>query len=387
MILFERYLATTIERGDIYSTKAALVLLRDKISSVMNKDDGAIIDGYLFNRMGNIVDILANSYSDLGLEIYCDIISEITILSVDVIKNSETGMFNAPPGTQLLRHIAEQAIEFQLLSSGRRAIFCLDNRCEASIKTLPAYSELWMINPDNQKDQQFNRDKFWKNDQQLQGVVRGYFSFFAELGQKAVKGRSHELAWTISYTLSAQIIHIVDSINEEPYQRYMILGCLWGLEEIVKCACEEKLPDAIAFGILASGIEKIHSENTAMIVSNAFAEFAELLAKAEIFDIGHVIDVAMIGVYLADNNPLAAIPILNGLGIAGEIIKKSKSETRQNSLNHILAEILRRIDQVENAGLVGANKGMKNKISSAARNAKKKTIQKAISKSQKAVKE
>ena len=385
MIIFERYLATTIERGDIYSTKVALVLMRDKISRMMNKDDGAIIDEYLFNRIGNIVDLLADRHSDLSLEIFCDILNEITAPSTDVLKSSETGMLGVPPGVHLLRHIAEKAIDHELLDSGRRAINYLENRCHTAIKALPAYSELWLMNPENLENQQIDKDKFWKNDRQLEGVLYGYFYFFEGIGIKAIKNKSRELAWTVSYALSFQVLHIVESITEEPYQRHLVLNCLWRLEEIVKTACEEKFPGAVNFGILSFGVEKVDNESIAMIMSILFAKFIQLMAKAEILDDSHIRDIAVMSVYLARKHPHTTIPILNSLGIAGETFRKAKSDTRQENLNYVLTEIIGRIEQVEKAGLANAERGIKTKISLAAKAARNKTNQKVINKPRKVI--
>lgn len=386
MILFERYLATTIERGDIYSTKVALILMRDKISSITHKDDGVIIDEYLFNRIGNIIDVLANKHSDLGLEIFCDIVHEITTPSVDVLKNSKSGMLDVPPGAHLLRYVVEKAVDYQLLDSGRRAIHYLDKRCEAAIKALPAYSDLWLINPVNLENQQIDKDKFWRNDRQLESVLYGYFRFFEEIAIKAVKERSRELAYSLSHVMSSQILHVVNAITEEPYQRYLVLNCLWHLEEIVKTSCEEKFAGAITFGILSFGVEKIENESTAMIMSTAFAKFIQLMTKAEILDSNHVRDIAVMAVYLARKYPHATIPILDSLGIAGESFKKAKSDTRQENLNYVLNEILGRIDQVEKAGLFQAQSGIKTKIAIAAKKARNKINQNAANKYRKTAK-
>ena len=91
MILFERYLSTAIQRADFYSTKIALFMMKERISRIVGKDDGAIIDNYLFNRIGNVIGALAQSRSDAGLEILCDEISTIVTPSPEVIKNDDSG--------------------------------------------------------------------------------------------------------------------------------------------------------------------------------------------------------------------------------------------------------------------------------------------------------
>lgn len=383
MILFERYLATTVERGDIYSTKTSLALMGDRISHIMDKDDGPIIDNYLYSRLGHIVNNLAASHSDLGLEIFCGVISVITSPSSIVLKSSDVGTFDAPPGMQLLGHVAEKAVDFQLLNSGRQAIWRIGDRCESAIKALPSYSELWLINPDNLNKTQIEKEKYWKNDRQLGSVVDGHFSFLRKLGQKAIKAKSQELAWATTNMLSHQILHIIDEISEEPYQRHLIVYCLWNLEEVVRSACEEKMRDAITFGILSFGVEKIESANNAMIVSNTFSNIIELMAKAGILDTSHVRDIAIMAVYLSHKHPLTTIPILNGLGLAGDLIGKNGGELRQDYLSYLYDEILGRIDQVEKAGLAGTQRGIKTKVSLAAKNARKKTQKKIISKSKK----
>ncbi|NOT06035.1 MAG: DUF2254 domain-containing protein [Anaerolineales bacterium] len=386
MILFERYLSATIERKDIYSTKAALALMGDRISHIMDKNDGFVIDNYLHNRLGHIVNTLADSHSDLGLEIFCGVISVITNPTPMELKKSDIGMFGEPPGMLLLSHIAEKAIDLQLLNSGRQAIWRIADRCEGAIKALPAYSELWLINPDNFNNDQVEKEKLWKNDRQLESVTNGYFNFFEKLGVKAIKNRSRELAWTVSHTMSHEILHIIELINEEPYQRSLVLNCLWSLEEIVKTSCEEKFPGCIYFGILDFGVEKIGNESTAMIIATSFARFVHLMANAGTLDNNHVRDIAVMGVYLSKKYPQATIPILNSLGSAGESFKKTKSDTRQENLDYALTEILGRIDQVEKAGLTTAKGNIRTKITLTAKSARKKSKQVAVRNSRKIAK-
>ena len=182
-----------------------------------------------------------------------------------------------------------------------------------------------LINPENLENQQIDKDRFWKNDRQLEGVIFGYFHFLESLGVKAVKNNSRELAWSISYTIAYQFLHVIDTVTEEPYQRYLVLNCLWRLEEMVKTSCEENFPGCINFGILDFGVEKIGNESTAMIIATGFAKFIHLMANARILDSDHVRDIAVMGVYLAKKYPQATIPILNSLGSAGESFKKAKS--------------------------------------------------------------
>ena len=222
---------------------------------------------------------------------------------------------------------------------------------------------------------QVEKEKLWKNDWQLENVTNGYFNFFQKLGIKAIKNQSRELAWTVSHTLSYQILHIIDAIDEERYQRHLVLYCLWSLEEIVKTSCEEKFPGCINFGILDFGVEKIENESTAMIIATGFAKFVHLMANAGTLDNNHVRDIAVMGVYLSKKYPQATIPILNGLGSAGESFKKAKSDTRQENLDYVLTEILGRIDQVEKAGLTLAERNINAKIASAAKFARKKSKQ------------
>lgn len=372
MILFERYLATTIERGDIYSIRVALMLMRDRLRQFMNQDDGAIIDVYLFNRIGNIVDILSEKHLDLALEIFCNVVNEVTTPSIEVLKKSESGMFDAPLGARILRRVAEKAVDRQLLDSGSRAINYLERRCETAIKVLPPYSDLWLLNPANLENKQFDNEKSRKNDRQVESVEFGYFQFFKDLGIKAIKGKNRDLAWSASHALAYQILHIIDSVTEEPYQRYLILNCLWRLEELVKTSCEENFPGVIDFGMLSFGVEKISYESTAIIIATEFAKVVDLMTKAEILDSNHVRDISVMGFYLSQKYPQTTIPILNSLGAAAERYKKAKSDTRQEKLDFILNEILGRIDQVEKAGRSHAQGEIKSKISVAAKKARSK---------------
>jgi hypothetical protein len=153
-----------------------------------------------------------------------------------------------------------------------------------------------------------------------------------------------------------------------------------------KTSCEEKFPGCIHFGILDFGVKKVGNEATAMIIATSFAKFVHLMANAGTLDNNHVRDIAVMGVYLSKKYPQATIPILNSLGSAGESFKRAKSNTRQENLDYVLAEILGRIDQVEKAGLITAKGKIRTKITSTAKSARNKSKQLVIHKSRKAVK-
>jgi hypothetical protein len=186
--------------------------------------------------------------------------------------------------------------------------------------------------------------------------------------------------------MSHQVLHVIDFIADEPYQRSLVLNYLWNLEELVKTSCEEKFPGCIHFGILDFGVERVGNESTAMIIATSFAKFVHLMANAGTLDNNHVRDIAVMGVYLSKKYPQTTIPILNSLGSAGESFKKAKSNTRQENLDYVLAEILGRIDQVEKAGLITAKGNVRTKITSTAKSARKKSKQVVVSNSRKTAK-
>jgi hypothetical protein len=340
MVLFERYLATTIERGDVHSTKLALVLMRDKISRIEDKDDGAVIDSYLHNRIGNIVDILVNKQADLSLQIFCEVIGEITTPSVIVIKNSPSGMFDSPPGAKMLQLIAEKAVDAQLLNSARRALFHIENRCEAAIKVLPPHSELWLLNSDKLINSKEDQETRWNNDRQLETVIDGYFSCFANIGQKAAENSQRDLVWAASSSLSNQIGTIIKTVEGEAYQKYLLSACLRKIRTVIIKAGENKIIGGIYFGHVSLSVESVDSEQVGILISNYFSEFLILMANAGILDVMNVIDVAVMSVYLARKHPITVIPILNGLGHAGNILReclKSHNFANLRTIKRIIA--------------------------------------------------
>ena len=282
--------------------------------------------------------------------------------------------------------IAENAIDFELMNSGRKAIFHLGHLCERAISELPAYSELWLLNPDNQNNPAIDKEKAWKRDWTVDSVVYGYFSAFAKLGSKAANRRLNEITGSLSLVMAGQIAHIIDHIKEERYQNYLLRMCLGNLEEIVKASCEMELVSSISLGFITSGAEKIESGNNAMLLANSFGKFLQLMAKAEILDQDDIMETSVMTVYLAHKFPQATIPILKSLGMAGEAFRNTKSDIRRENLNYLCYEISQRIDQVENAGLATADKEIKAEISLTAKTAKKKTDQKPILETRKVTK-
>lgn len=345
MILFERYLASTIERGDLFSTKVALVMMRDKISQFMNKDDGVIIDNYLFSRLGNVVDVLARYQNDMGLGFLCVIIDELTMPSEAVIKTIETSIFDSPPGGQLLRKIAETSIDYHLINSGRTAIYKINYRAEQTISILPDYSELYIFNQQNHDLPQPEIEKLWKNDSRLENYINNY-SFFSELGAKAAKGKSADLIWTIAHSVVSQINKVIETIKEERYQSAIILRALFSLDRIVSSACSEKLNGSIGIGLISYGKHEHVTENIARLLVQYCLKFVEELARAGILEASTIIDITLLVLKFNVEYPELAIQTINIFGSVGEVLTNDNNYLSKDKREYMIFEINRRIDQV-----------------------------------------
>jgi hypothetical protein len=278
MIPFERFLAKTIERGDIYSTKVALLSFNEKISDSMNIDDGGTVDNYLFGQMGNIIDILSNTNSETSLELFCGIVGDLTIPSEKVIKQSDYVLLDTPVGSKTLMYIAEKAISMGMISASRQAIFELDRRCELAIRTLPSYSELWIYNPENQKLPTEESKKLWENDQKVESVMQGYFSAFSTFGQQVAEKGYHNLVFTTTNVLASQSSNILKNIENENYQFRLMISCLSQLEKIIRSVCKSGIKNSVTLSPLSYSVDSIKDENIALLLADYSAKYIELLA-------------------------------------------------------------------------------------------------------------
>jgi hypothetical protein len=92
------------------------------------------------------------------------------------------------------------------------------------------------------------------------------------------------------------------------------------------------------------------------------------MAKASIFDLMMVINIAVATLSLAEHNPEAVLPILEAFGEAGEVLHRLEDFSERQDLLSVHREILQRIDQVEQAGL---RLGVKTKVQRAAGRARR----------------
>jgi len=359
MILFERYLAKTIERKDTYSLITSLMIMEDRISQVMNKDDGGTIDRYLLSRLGNIINILGENSSDTGLGMLSGAVSEITFPSPKTLKTKEASLHHGPLGAQTLMKITEKAIEFDLTDSGRYAIFQLSRRCEIAIINLPSYANLWLYNHKNRNAPHPDMDELGKNDRRVRSVIEDYFTFFSKSAQRATKNNNAELVWALSHALQSKIQIIMKNISDTNYQWVLIYPCLNEHRKIIEYVCDNKLEQSISFIDLYDIYKNISDENIAILLSENYTKDLVLLAQAGILNFGHIQSFSSFSISLAFEYPRTALSSLEGLHSTGKSLGTKEYDKENGSF--LKQEILKKIGQIEKAGR--SKRGYKTKIS------------------------
>lgn len=180
----------------------------------------------------------------------------------------------------------------------------------------------------------------------LDNYVEGYFSYLGKLGEKAVKEKSTELVWSITYSITTQICEVLESVKEERYQNYIIGRVLFDLDKVVISACAEKLPNSVYFGPLSFDKYRNVSDQAAKWLVKYFSGFIENMARANILGAQTIIDVAVMVMYLKLIFPELAIQMINTFGNVGEILAKQNGDLPNENHDYILNEINGRIDQI-----------------------------------------
>lgn len=370
MVLIERMLVSALQRGDVNTFQASLILTRDRMQAVCGPHDGAVIDSYLSDRLASVVRVAADRRADVELEFLCNIAHEMTAPSPETLRSADVTSLDPPLGSNLLRLVVEHAIASHVPNSATRALYLIAGRATQAVMALPMLSDLWRMNREKKGEEisETERETLRKNDWRVDNYVHGYLYYLGKLGAKALEADMVAVSAAASTSLSMQVTTVLKHIQEEPYQRLLLFSALYNLGELVKGACTKRIVGAVDFWPMGLELKAVSHANIAMMISYHLSGFIIRMARAGTLDPMTVIDTALAALYMAENNPEVVLPILEAFGEAGESLHALDDFARREDLNYVIEEIHGRINQVEQAGL---QPGIKTKVRRAASRARR----------------
>lgn len=369
LVAFERYLAATIEKRDVNSFSTAIGYLKNKLNILQSPEDGVVLDNYLSERLKSTIQIAAEQKSEDILIILRDICEDVTIPSAKSIKDSSPSMFDIPLGSKLLRQILEVSIENHLTEPCYRTSHLLGDRGTRILSNLPGYSELSLINPDNQDLPLEESKQFWANDRKLNHYTDQILGYFGNIGEIAAQQKLNRVVWAVTSSLVEQINATLDNIKEERYRVFILRYNFYALDKIVNAVCAMKLKDSLGFNLIKYGSRKELFESEAILLTNYFCRFIDKTSKAGVLDVGLVIDLSVAMLDIKLHYPELAIKVINSFGSAGEVLLQNDDFFFLEERDFIFYELDRRIDQIKP---FGKDKKMQSLITKTVNTAKRK---------------
>lgn len=354
MILVERLLNSALSRGDLNSFRTSLMILRECIQRIAQEDDLVVLDKYLAYHLRSLIKIAANQGSDEALLAVCDFIHWIGVPSEDSIKSTEVGGSDPSPGSVLPRVIVDEAIRSGLTEPAQRALRIIEMLAEHALKTLPSSEEVGLYNRDTSEElPEEIRHELWKNENRIQDYATGYFSYTAEKGQEAITKGLKEPALSASHCITHLIGEIIYQVPDDPIRMLLIRHALWSQNQIVSHACKHKCTGAISLGVDFRWLDRVTNEEIAESIMYYLAKFTMSMARANILNWMTVATAAVAATRIAPRFPQTVITVLKAFGEAAEELRQVSDFAQQEELAFIHAELVFRIDQIENAALGG----------------------------------
>ncbi len=261
--------------------------------------------------------------------------------------------FDIPFGCKVLRQIVDLALASKLTNSATKAMHLINGRARNAVQALPPFSELWLYNKDNlgKRISDSQRDAFMENDRRLGNYVHGYLDYFGEKGVEAINTGLVAVASSASHSLFFQIDTIVDHVQDEKYQIYLLQMALFGIKQISDAACAKRVTGVLSLSLLDLSLEKVKHKNTLLLIWRRLSEIVIDTAKAGILEYMPLVDFVVSSISVADQNSEIVPKAIEVLCNAGELLQTVKDFSERKELIFVRDELLQRIDQLAEIGL------------------------------------
>jgi hypothetical protein len=351
-ILLERILVSTLERGDINSFTAAMILIRNHINEVAGKDDGGILDNYLSDKISSVIQVATEHHAENALMLLVQTAEDITTPTDEALRNSEIKAFTPALGTHVLRQIVDAAISSNISEVALQAIYSISRRADAVVHTLPASGDTLFFGDPNRELSAAERKVLMDNNFRITNYVENYIHYFGNIGKLAITRNLPDVSQATTYSLTDHISKIASDIpsTEERMQVYFINSILYNLLEIVKAACEKNMKGVLFMGTIDIG--NITSKIVTRNIANALSLMIVTLARGKILSGTDILGIPILSYDLAKNNPEAVIPIIEAFGEAGTLLISDPNQPQNNEYKFVQEEILKILDTIAVYGMV-----------------------------------
>lgn len=351
MILLSDILSAALNRGDINSLRSGVLLLREQIVHVIKPDDVVVLDSYLHYSLKHLIQAAARHHEATWLLLLLyHLVEDIGGPSEASLRTASLAPSDPPPGTTLIREVADASIQNELVEPATRALHLIEQRGSAALKCLPSFEETWRYNPERMHEDipQEELRRLWHNDWRIDNFQSGYIGCLGDKGTEAIEAGLTEVAWSAS----SNIVGLLGSIHKEvpdfPIRNWMILSGLSALDGICSAACRKRIRGGLFFGTLEFFVREMDVQTeavTAVHISHYASRFLLRMAKAGILDMMTAQYLGLTAVFIAERFPETAISLIEAMGKAAHELRSQPDFGDNENLMYGHAELVIRLEQ------------------------------------------
>jgi len=351
MILVSDILTAALNRGDINSLRSGVLLLRERIVHVIKPDDVAVLDSYLHYSLKHLIRAAARRQEATWLLLLLyHLVEDIGGPSEASLRTASLAPSDPPPGTTLIREVADASIQNLLVEPATRALHLIEQRGSAALKCLPSFEDTWLYNPERMREDipQEELRRLWDNDWRIDNLQSGYIGYLGDKGTEAIEAGLTEVAWSAS----SNVVGLLGSIHKEvpdlPIRKWLILHGLWTLDRICSTACRKRISGGLFFGTLHLLVREMDVQAEQVIaghLSGYASRFLLRMARASILDMMTAQGLGLVAVVMAERFPETSISLIEAMGKAAHELTSQPDFEDNESLMYGHAELVGRLEQ------------------------------------------
>jgi protein-S-isoprenylcysteine O-methyltransferase Ste14 len=358
----EGILRALVSRNDLPSARLGLILLRDRLASLVSGDDVVAVDAYLNFNLRHVFRAAASTSQPEVLEGVLDVIGGIPAPSGSSLKKVPFGFADGAPGEEVVRSLLDCALESRLEEVAVRCIHGVGRRAISLLKELPDEAETYALHPefdplgDSLRDlPEEERRRRSQNDDFVHWVGWSHMNYLASSGSKAISAECIEAAYAVCMELGTFAKSAATDVSFQKMRASLVSDALYGLITLADAAAVKRARGDLLGPMYLGGLEWIPDDldpsvstelDLMMAIVDTAAYCVKRLARAGVLHSGVVIDVAMVGLHAGQKRAEAAKRIVESMREAAEVLKSAPGFEEDGELQRSRAELLSRIGQV-----------------------------------------
>lgn len=351
MILVSDILTAALNRGDINSLRSGVLLLREQIVHVIKPDDVVVLDSYLHYSLKHLIRAAARRHEATWLLLLLyHLVEDIGGPSEVSLRAASLAPSDLPPGTALIREVADASIQNLLVEPASRALHLIQERGSAVVKYLPRAEDTSLYNPKYVPGElpQEQLRRLWENNWRIDNFQSGYIRYLGDKGTEAIEAGLTEVAGSASSSIVGLLGPIHKEVPDFPIRNRMILSGFWALDSICSAACRKRIHGVLFFATLDFLVREMDVQTDKVIaghVSYYGSRFLLRMARAGILDMMTAEALGLAAVFMAERFPEPAISLIEAMGKAARELRSQPDFQDNENLMYAHAELVAKLEQ------------------------------------------